>query len=46
MGVDWSDGRSGARSFIAHYGLTFPNVRDGEGTVGNSYGLWSCPRRS
>ena len=43
VGVDWSDTRSGARSFIAHYGWTFPNVRDGEGTVGDSYGLASLP---
>ncbi len=43
VGVDWSDGRSGARSFITHYGWTFPNVRDGEGAVGNSYGLASLP---
>jgi len=43
VGVDWSDARSGARSFIARYGWTFPNVRDGEGTVGNSYGLENLP---
>jgi cytochrome c biogenesis protein CcmG, thiol:disulfide interchange protein DsbE len=43
VGVDWSDARSGARSFIAHYRWTFPNVRDGEGTVGNSYGLAGLP---
>ena len=43
VGVDWSDARSGARSFIAHHGWTFPNVRDGEGTVGNSYGLTVLP---
>ena len=43
VGVDWSDARSGARSFISHYGWTFPNVRDGEGTVGNSYGLENLP---
>jgi cytochrome c biogenesis protein CcmG, thiol:disulfide interchange protein DsbE len=43
VGVDWSDGRSGARSFVAHYGWTFPNVRDAGGTVGNSYGLTGLP---
>ncbi len=43
VGVDWSDARSGARSFISHYRWTFPNVRDGEGTVGNSYGLAGLP---
>jgi thiol-disulfide isomerase/thioredoxin len=43
VGVDWSDARSGARSFISRYRWTFPNVRDGEGTVGNSYGLAGLP---
>jgi cytochrome c biogenesis protein CcmG, thiol:disulfide interchange protein DsbE len=43
VGVDWSDARSGARSFIARHRWTFPNVRDGEGTVGNSYGLTGLP---
>lgn len=43
VGVDWSDARSGARSFISHYRWTFPVVRDGEGTVGNSYGLAVLP---
>lgn len=43
VGVDWSDARSGARSFIARHRWTFPNVRDGEGTVGNSYGLTVLP---
>lgn len=42
-GVDWSDGLSGARSFIRHYRWTFPNVRDGEGTVGNEYRLTGLP---
>lgn len=43
VGVDWSDARSGARSFISHYRWTFPVLRDGEGTVGNSYGLANLP---
>ena len=43
VGVDWSDARSGARSFISHYRWTFPNLRDAEGTVGNSYGLANLP---
>src|SRR5262249_13198376 len=34
VGVDWSDGRGGAVSFIKHYGWTFPVVRDAEGLVG------------
>jgi thiol-disulfide isomerase/thioredoxin len=43
VGVDWSDARSGARSFIRRYGWTFSNVRDGEGTVGNDYRLTGLP---
>jgi cytochrome c biogenesis protein CcmG/thiol:disulfide interchange protein DsbE len=43
VGVDWSDGLSGARSFIRHYAWTFPNLRDSEGTVGNSYHLAVLP---
>jgi cytochrome c biogenesis protein CcmG/thiol:disulfide interchange protein DsbE len=43
VGVDWSDGRSGARAFVKRYGLTFPNLRDGEGVVGNDYRLTVLP---
>jgi len=43
VGVDWSDGLSGARGFIARYRWTFPNVRDSEGTVGNAYHLTGLP---
>jgi thiol-disulfide isomerase/thioredoxin len=42
-GVDWSDGLSGARSFIRRYSWTFPNVRDAEGTVGNEYRITALP---
>ena len=43
VGVDWSDGLSGARQFVRRYGWTFPNERDGEGTVGNAYRLTGLP---
>jgi cytochrome c biogenesis protein CcmG/thiol:disulfide interchange protein DsbE len=44
VGVDWSDPlRSEARSFIRRYAWTFPNLRDAEGTVGNSYHLRNVP---
>ncbi len=43
VGVDWSDPISGARAFIRKYGWTFPNVRDGEGTVGYAYHLTDLP---
>jgi cytochrome c biogenesis protein CcmG, thiol:disulfide interchange protein DsbE len=43
IGVDWSDGLSGARSFIRQYSWSFPNLRDGEGTVGNEYRIGVLP---
>lgn len=43
VAVDWSDGLSGARSFIATHGWTFPVLRDAEGTVGNDYRLTGLP---
>jgi thiol-disulfide isomerase/thioredoxin len=43
IGVDWNDALSGARSFIKAHGWTFPNVRDGEGTVGSAYRLIGLP---
>jgi thiol-disulfide isomerase/thioredoxin len=43
VGVDWSDGLSGAQGFIRQHGWTFPNVRDGEGLVGNDYRLTGLP---
>ena len=43
IGVDWSDSLAGARSFIRRFAWTFPNVRDGEGRVGNDYRLSSLP---
>ncbi|HWW90894.1 MAG TPA: TlpA disulfide reductase family protein [Solirubrobacteraceae bacterium] len=43
IGVDWSDALGGARSFIREHSWTFPNVRDGEGTVGNAYRLPGLP---
>jgi thiol-disulfide isomerase/thioredoxin len=43
VGVDWSDGLSGARAFVRRYSWTFPNLRDAEGTVGNAYRLTGLP---
>jgi thiol-disulfide isomerase/thioredoxin len=43
VGVDWSDARSGARSFIAEHRWTFPVLRDAEGAVGNDYRLTVLP---
>jgi thiol-disulfide isomerase/thioredoxin len=43
IGVDWSDGLSGARAFVLEHGWTFPVLRDAEGTVGNDYRLSGLP---
>jgi cytochrome c biogenesis protein CcmG/thiol:disulfide interchange protein DsbE len=43
IAVDWSDALSGARSFLRRYRWTFPVLRDGEGTIGNDYGLTGLP---
>jgi len=43
VGVDWSDVLAGARKFVRRYGWTFPNLRDGEGTVGSKYRLTGLP---
>ncbi len=43
VGVDWRDGRSGAREFVAHNRWSFPNVRDEVGTIGNAYELANLP---
>jgi thiol-disulfide isomerase/thioredoxin len=43
VGVDWNDGRSGARAFIRRNGWSFPNLRDADGVVGNDYGLSGLP---
>lgn len=43
VGVDWRDALAGARRFIARNHWSFPNVRDGEGTIGNAYELTDLP---
>jgi cytochrome c biogenesis protein CcmG/thiol:disulfide interchange protein DsbE len=43
VGVDWSDEAASARSFIGKYHWSFPNLRDGEGSVGYAYGLTGLP---
>jgi cytochrome c biogenesis protein CcmG/thiol:disulfide interchange protein DsbE len=43
IGVDWSDEAASARRFIAKYGWSFSNLRDGEGAVGLAYGLRGLP---
>jgi cytochrome c biogenesis protein CcmG, thiol:disulfide interchange protein DsbE len=43
VGVDWNDAVSGARKFIRRNRWTFPNLRDGDGVVGNRWGLSGLP---
>ena len=43
VGVDWSDEAASARGFIGKYHWSFPNLRDGEGSVGYAYGLTGLP---
>jgi cytochrome c biogenesis protein CcmG, thiol:disulfide interchange protein DsbE len=43
VGVDWTDGFDSARAFIREHHLTYPNLRDGNGEVGQKYGLYGLP---
>lgn len=43
VGVDWNDALAGARAYIRRYSWRFPDLRDGDGTVGNNYGLVGLP---
>ncbi len=43
VGVDYSDDASNARALIRELHLTYPNLRDGSGEVGDSYGLTGLP---
>jgi thiol-disulfide isomerase/thioredoxin len=43
VGVNWSDGLSGARSFLREHHWTFPSLRDAHGLVGEAYGITGLP---
>jgi thiol-disulfide isomerase/thioredoxin len=44
VGVNWSDPLpSGAKAFIKRFGWTFPNLRDGDETSGQRYGVRVLP---
>ena len=43
VAVDWGDGLSGARTFVRRYGWTMSVLRDGNDSVGYSYGLTGLP---
>jgi cytochrome c biogenesis protein CcmG, thiol:disulfide interchange protein DsbE len=43
VGVDTKDFSGDARSFMRHYGLTYPVVRDGDGSLWGPYGVTGVP---
>jgi peroxiredoxin len=43
VGVDFKDISSYARDFIASHGLSYPNVRDGDGSFAAAYGTDALP---
>lgn len=43
VGINWNDSAGAARGFVRRYHWTFPNLRDGDGRVGNAYGIIGLP---
>jgi thiol-disulfide isomerase/thioredoxin len=43
VGVNWTDDRRWARSYVQRYGWAFPNLRDPDGRTGQEYGLVGLP---
>ena len=43
VGVDYSDGRGSAESFIREFDVTYPVLRDPDGVVGDRYGVTGLP---
>ncbi len=43
VGVDWSDGLAGARSFVRRFSWSFPNQRDSDGRTGLAYRVTGLP---
>ena len=43
LGVDVLDVESDARAFARRYGLTYPSVRDGDGSTRKSFGVGGQP---
>ncbi len=43
VGVDWTDGLDSARAFIRQHHMTYPNLSDPDGAVGQKYGLVGLP---
>lgn len=43
IGIDYKDLSSGARDYIAHHRLTYPNLRDIDGGFASAYGTVALP---
>lgn len=43
LGVTYQDSNSDARSYLSHYGLTYPALRDPNGTLAQAYGVTGVP---
>jgi cytochrome c biogenesis protein CcmG/thiol:disulfide interchange protein DsbE len=43
VGIDYKDLGSGAQQFIARYGLSYPNLRDIDGSFASAYGTAALP---
>jgi cytochrome c biogenesis protein CcmG/thiol:disulfide interchange protein DsbE len=43
LGVAWHDFRGEARRFLRENGITFPSVFDGDGAIGDRYGVRALP---
>lgn len=43
VGVDWTDGLDSARMFIREHHMTYPNLSDRDGVVGQNYGIVGLP---
>ncbi len=43
LGIDWREPEAALRAYVARYGLSYPNLRDGDGSVAQAYGLTGVP---
>ncbi len=43
LGIDSRDLSDDGRAFVRHYGLTYPQLRDGDGDTAHSYGTTGVP---
>lgn len=43
LGITYQDSNSDAQSYLAHYGLSYPALRDPNGTLAHAYGVTGVP---